>query len=67
MTPQDKAILNHLQTGATISGLEALNRFGCFRLGARIHELKKAGYPIESKKVKSENGKHYSQYSLINQ
>lgn len=49
---QTQQILNHLRSGKHITPLEALNRFGCFRLGARIHELKEAGYRIRSRMVK---------------
>ena len=42
---QCSAILEHLKKGLSITPLEALNRFGCFRLSARIHDLRhKQGY-----------------------
>lgn len=46
---QEGRILAHLQTGAELSPLEALDKFGCFRLGARIYTLRKEGVPIESR------------------
>lgn len=45
---QTALILNHLKEGNSITALEALYDFGCFRLASRINELKKAGYDIES-------------------
>ena len=33
---QNRLILAHLRTGATITGIEALNLYGCFRLPSRI-------------------------------
>ena len=60
---QAEKILAHLKTGKTISPLEALERFGCFRLGGRIYDLKKQGHVIETKTV-TKNGKHYAEYRL---
>jgi hypothetical protein len=45
---QRDAILAHLKAGNTITAIEALRRWGCFRLAARIEELRDAGYPIET-------------------
>jgi hypothetical protein len=45
---QKDLILDHLNAGKTISPLEALNLFSCFRLGARIWDLRKNGYEIEN-------------------
>lgn len=60
---QSKRILQYLQSGKSLNPLQALSLFGCFRLGARIWDLKDAGYKVKSKIVKSDN-KHFSQYSL---
>ena len=49
---QTAKILDHLKAGHPITGLVALEKFGCFRLAARIRELRKAGYRIESSPVK---------------
>ena len=45
---QTALILKHLKEGNSITALEALYDFGCFRLASRISELKKAGWDIES-------------------
>lgn len=45
---QCRMILEALQRGETITPLDALRRFGCFRLGARIYDLKDKGYEIEA-------------------
>jgi len=45
---QAELILNHLQECGFITPLDALNLYGSFRLAARVHELKKQGYPIKS-------------------
>lgn len=38
---QNTQILKALKKGARITPMDALKRFGCFRLGARIADLKK--------------------------
>ncbi len=59
-------ILQHLQSGKSINPLQALNQYGCFRLGARIYNLKQNGYNIESRMIKTESGKKYAEYLLRN-
>lgn len=56
MNSQNKQILNYLNDGNSITPIDALNLFGCFRLGARIHDLKSEGYDIKTE-IKSINGK----------
>lgn len=60
---QLKKIRQHLQNGNTITALEALKLYGCFRLGARIYDLKKEGLDIKSRYIKN-NGKKYKEYYL---
>lgn len=60
---QTEAILSHLLSGKSITPLEALNEFGCFRLGARILDLRKEGYEIETETV-HQNGKHFARYCM---
>jgi len=65
---QKQAILTYLKKGNSISPLEALNKFGCFRLGARMHELKKQGYNILSEIVTDiTTGKRYAEYWIKNE
>jgi len=52
METQNKLIAQHLESGHTITALEALHRFGCFRLSARIWDLKRRGLDIESRTKK---------------
>lgn len=56
---QISLVLNHLQSGKEITPLEALNKYGCFRLGAVIFKLKQEGYNItrELRKINKANGK----------
>lgn len=44
-------VLHHLKSGKSITPTEALDLFGCFRLGARIFELREEGHPIEKQMV----------------
>lgn len=60
---QCEDILRHLQSGRSLSSLEALERFGCFRLGGRIYDLKKQGHRIETVMVER-NGKRFASYRL---
>ena len=43
--------------------MQALNLYGCFRLGARIHDLKKDGNFIDTKMI-YKNGSKYAEYSM---
>lgn len=46
---QCQKILEYLQTHEEgITPIDALNEFGCFRLGARISDLRKQGYNIST-------------------
>ena len=46
---QGERILAHLKAGKTISAKVAAQKYGCYRLGARIMELRDAGYKIGGK------------------
>ena len=61
---QGNAILAHLQQGNTITAIEALNDFGCFRLSARILDLKNKGHKIISEMIKLPSDKRIARYSL---
>ena len=64
---QTQQIYEHLSRGGSITPLEALQDFGCFRLASRISELRKAGHPIVVERVKDKkaNGEpmSYARYS----
>jgi hypothetical protein len=45
---QADRILEHLQKGLPLTPVDALRWYGCFRLAARIAELKKAGNDIRT-------------------
>lgn len=62
MPTQSARILAHLRK-APIDPLTALRKYGCFRLGARIWDLKQDGHPIQ-RRIVSERGKRFARYSL---
>lgn len=63
---QTKQILDYLKSGGTLTPLEALNKFGCLRLGARCWDIRnKLGIPIKTERVKTPSGKTVAKYSLI--
>ncbi len=62
---QAQQIKKHLETGASINPLQALNWFGCFRLSARIYDLVSQGMNIESGKINIGSGKYVAEYYLV--
>ena len=62
MESQNKLIKAHLQAGKTLTAIQALEMFGCFRLAARIKYLKDSGMIIDKAMVQNDNGKHYALY-----
>lgn len=63
---QKDRILDYLMEGHSLTSLEALNLFGCFRLGARIADIKGEGYLIRTERVQDpRTGKYYASYSLV--
>jgi len=63
---QTDEILNYLQAGNVLTPLEALRKFNCMRLGARIYDLRQKGYVINSLIIKDGiSGKRYARYSLV--
>ena len=61
---QGKQILKYLQEGHSLTPLDALKKFGCFRLGARIWDLKDKGYNIRTDIIKLGKSRVAS-YTLI--
>jgi hypothetical protein len=57
-------ILRFLQDGQRLTAIDALELFGCFRLAARIHELRREGWGIAERTVETASGKRIAEYSL---
>lgn len=60
---QTAAIRAALEAGEELTPLDALSRFGTFRLAARIEELRREGVPVETI-VEQRGGKRYARYRL---
>lgn len=63
-TSQNARIAEYLRQGHSITPIEALELFGCFRLGARIADLKERGMEIISSRVVTPTGKRVASYKL---
>lgn len=63
MSTQKAAIRAALKRGRKLTPIDALKEFGCFRLGARIYELKREGLNVRSR-LKNVNGKSFAEYYL---
>ena len=61
---QNQRILEYLKSGKKLTPLVALEKFGCFRLSARIFNLREQGNAIITKNV-TRKGKTFAEYSLM--
>lgn len=66
---QCERILRHLQDYGSITQAEAVTEYGCYRLGARIWDLKAQGILIRSERVTGKNRYDepvsFSRYSIV--
>jgi hypothetical protein len=71
MESQCNLIKAHLQSGKSLTSLEALYFFGCFNLKGRVWDLKQQGLKIKTEMVEVtspsvfNNKKKFAKYSLI--
>jgi hypothetical protein len=63
---QNKLVLEHLRE-RPITPRTALNKYGCFRLAARIYDLRRMGHVIITLRVLNEEGNPYAEYVLLKQ
>jgi hypothetical protein len=61
---QNALIKGWLLNGYAITQLEALTQFGCFRLAARIADLRDKGLNVVTDMVTLDNGKRVARYIL---
>lgn len=61
---QNKQIADYLNKGKKLTPIDALNKFGCFRLAARISDLRNEGMNIVTNTIKLKNKKQIAQYSV---
>jgi hypothetical protein len=63
-----KSVIEKLESwlwrGYGITQIQALEKWGCMRLSARINELRKIGIPIITHTIK-QNGKSFAKYKII--
>ena len=64
MKQSQKLLITRHLISKPISPLEALQEYGCFRLAARIAELREDGLNIETVQTK-QNGKTFATYQLV--
>lgn len=66
---QTERILQYMRKNGEITQLEAMEEFGCMRLGARIYDPKKEGHLIAKQTVTSKNrygeAVSYAKYILL--
>lgn len=65
MKPATMQVLRYLERNGSITPMQALNELNVYRLGARVWELRAAGYPIETETVATPSKKHYARYVLV--
>jgi hypothetical protein len=63
LSNQCKLVLDHITSRGYITPLVAMN-YGVTRLASRIHDLKKAGYPVVKQTERDLFGKRYSRYTI---
>jgi len=63
MSQKDR-ILAHLKAGRSITPIMALTKFGCFRLAARIDEIRHQGFDVVTSMV-ADGDRRYAKYKLI--
>ena len=59
---QVKRILAYMMAGNRITGIDALELFGCWRLPARIADIRKRGFNVQSEMVLTGTGKRVKAY-----
>lgn len=65
MNSQNEQIEQHLKSGKSITPIQALKLYGCFRLSGRIFDLKRKGLNIKTDLVTRRN-KTFAKYQLEN-
>ena len=61
---QTERILAHLLAGSSITALEALGRYSCSRLAARIGDIRAMGYQVHAEMVTLDNAKRVARYRI---
>ena len=64
LTGQNRVILLFLESGGSLSTIDALEKFGSFRLSARIKDLRDLGYNNQTDWFTTPNGKKVARYFI---
>ena len=59
-----RSVKSHLEIHGSITPMEALQYYGCYRLAARVCELRKQGLDIRTEKAGDDEG-NYAKYVLV--
>jgi len=66
MLTQNQMVINHLKKFGTITPREAMDDYQITRLAARVDELKRVGWNIDTEMRKHQiTGKRYAKYHLV--
>lgn len=60
-------IRRHLESGKTLTALEGFYKYKCFRLAARVYDLKHRGMNIRKHMVRGEDATKFARYYLSNE
>jgi hypothetical protein len=63
MKPQSRDVLTLLERGP-VTQQDAIREVACYRLAARIADLRAEGYPIVAESV-TQNGARFARYRLV--
>ena len=62
---QNRRIADYLEAGHSITAMEALEMFGCFRLASRITDIKQMyGLDVETNRITTPTGKRVASYRI---
>lgn len=62
---QEENIENLLLRGETITPIEALHRFGIFRLAAIVYTLRQKGLNIDKRMVTASTKRKFAEYKMV--
>ena len=63
---QKQQVKEHLKDGNSITPIEELERFGCFRLASIICRLRDGGMSIKTSLTKNSHGHSFAKYTIDN-
>lgn len=61
---QCQILLGLLQSGKRITAMDGVRLFRSTRTGARVYDLRRKGYDVQSRLIKTRSGKRVSEYWL---